>query len=85
MSTNTYAYAYDPIGNRRTATNNAEVLTYHSNPLNQYTNIANGVTNLPTYDADGNMLTHNGWTYTWNGENGLINASNQTNQPRKST
>jgi len=31
---------------------------------------------LPTYDADGNMLTWNGWTYTWNGENRLASATN---------
>ena len=30
--------------------------------------------NQPTYDADGNMLTCNGWTFTWNGENRLIAA-----------
>jgi hypothetical protein len=34
MGTNTYGYAYDPIGNRRAATNNAEILTYLSNELN---------------------------------------------------
>jgi RHS repeat-associated protein len=78
MGTNQYGYAYDPIGNRRVATNNAEVLTYLSNALNQYTNISDGVTNTPTYDLDGNMLTHGGWTYAWDGENRLTMASNGT-------
>jgi hypothetical protein len=43
MGTNRYGYVYDPIGNRLVATNNAEVLTYMANALNQYTNIADGV------------------------------------------
>ena len=36
MGTNQYGYAYDPIGNRQTASNNAEVLTYLANALNHY-------------------------------------------------
>ena len=38
-----------------------------------YTQIASQV---PTYDADGNMTSYNGWTYTWNGENRLVAAEN---------
>jgi RHS repeat-associated protein len=79
MGTNRYSYAYDPIGNRLTATNNAEGWTYLSNPLNQYTNIADGVSVEPEYDADGNMTaTGDGWRYVWNGENRMILASNAT-------
>jgi RHS repeat-associated protein len=85
MDTNSFGYAYDPIGNRTAATNacpvgggNAETLTYLSNELNQYTNVADGVTNSPTYDDDGNMLTYGGWTFGWDGENRLISASNGT-------
>ncbi|MPM59528.1 hypothetical protein SDC9_106372 [bioreactor metagenome] len=29
---------------------------------------------VPTYDADGNMLTYGDWSYTYNGENRLIAA-----------
>ena len=39
--------------------------------LNQYT-VVNS--NQPTYDDDGNMLTNGNWTYTWNGENRMIQA-----------
>ncbi|MEI6809845.1 MAG: RHS repeat-associated core domain-containing protein, partial [bacterium] len=74
MGTNNYGYQYDPIGNRITATNNAEVLTYLANALNQYTNIHDGVTSMPTYDLDGNMVTFGGWTFGWDGENRLILA-----------
>ena len=76
MGTNDYDYVYDPIGNRQSYTNNGEAWSYLANELNQYTNVADGVTNAPTYDDDGNMLTYGGWTYTWNGENRLVNASN---------
>jgi len=78
MGTNDYTYAYDQIGNRTSATNNNQLTTYSANALNQYTNIVNGSTNAPTYDADGNLLTYNGWTYSWNGENRLVQASNAT-------
>jgi RHS repeat-associated protein len=79
MGTNVFGYAYDPIGNRTLATNNTEVLTYLSNQLNQYTNVADGVTNTPTYDADGNLTNCNAWAFTWDGENRLIGvASNGT-------
>ncbi|HAS82554.1 MAG TPA: hypothetical protein DCS43_07765, partial [Verrucomicrobia bacterium] len=76
MGTNTYGYAYDPIGNREQASLNTVTNFYAANALNQYTNISNGAVIEPTYDADGNMLTFNGWTFTWNGENRLITASN---------
>ena len=78
MGTNNYGYEYDPIGNRLSASNNAEALSYAANALNQYTNIADGVTLTPTYDLDGNMVTYGDWTFAWDGENRLIGASNGT-------
>jgi len=39
ISTGTYTYAYDPIGNRTAATNNGEAWQYQANALNQYTQI----------------------------------------------
>jgi rhs family protein-like protein len=65
------SWLYDQIGNRTSATENNVTTSYTSNLVNQYTQIAS---QLPTYDVDGNMLTYNGWTYTWNGENRLISA-----------
>lgn len=65
------SWFYDQIGNRTSATENNVTTSYISNLVNQYTQIAS---QLPTYDADGNMLTCNGWTFTWNGENRLIAA-----------
>jgi len=75
MGTNRYGYAFDPIGNRTVATNNSEVLTYAANELNQYTNISDGVTILPIYDLDGNLLTNGIWSFAWDGENRLIGVS----------
>jgi RHS repeat-associated protein len=77
MNTNSYGYIYDDIGNREWAQQNAATNLYLSNPLNQYTNIADGAILEPEYDADGNMTaTRDGWRYVWNGENRLILASN---------
>jgi RHS repeat-associated protein len=76
-----YGYNYDQIGNRITVTSSVDsvssVVNYQANQLNQYTNISYGQgSSLPSYDADGNMLTHGDWTYTWNGENRMTSASN---------
>jgi YD repeat-containing protein len=78
MVTNTYGYAFDPIGNRLVAANNATVLSYQANSLNQYTNILEGAApSAPLYDLDGSMtVTGDGWRYEWNGENRLVKASN---------
>ncbi|MPM29932.1 hypothetical protein SDC9_76474 [bioreactor metagenome] len=68
-----YGYNYDPIGNRNTANLTGTAWTYASNNLNQYTLLQFGsTTENPTYDFDGNMLTREGWTQSWNGENRMI-------------
>ena len=33
---------------------------------------------VPTYDLDGNLLSYDGWTYTWNGEDRLVSATRGT-------
>jgi len=63
------------IGNREWSKTNGTELTYLANQLNQYTQIANGVTNNLTYDLDGNLLTDGKWTNTWDGENRLIGVT----------
>ena len=68
-----YAYSFDPIGNRLTANLAGTSYNYTTNMLNQYT-VVNS--KQPTYDDDGNMLTNGGWTYTWNGENRMVQAVN---------
>ena len=79
MGTNQYNYAYDPIGNRRMATNNAEALSYVANSLNQYSQISNQTSLVtPAYDSDGNMTGYKDWTFVWDAENRLVLASNAT-------
>ncbi len=68
-------YAYDGIGNRTTASEDSAVVNYTANLLNQYTAVNE---DTPAYDADGNMLTNAGWTYTWNSENRLVKAEKGT-------
>ncbi len=72
MRTNTYAY--DPIGNRLSAVSDVGLVVSTNNYLSNI--VASGVSpESPTYAAADNMLTHGDWTFTWNGENRLINAT----------
>lgn len=74
-TTYNYAYSFDNIGNRLTANLAGTPWTYTANNLNQYSAFTiNQVAETPSYDDDGNMLTRDGWTQTWNGENRLIKA-----------
>ena len=79
MGTNAYSYAYDPIGNRRSASEVCGLLsnvsTYAANSLNQYTNIANAVTISPRYDSDGNLTNYGAFAYAWDAENRLVSVS----------
>jgi len=80
---NGMTYDYDGIGNRTEAEEDTVEKEYTSNLLNQYTSIETTsatppVTETPTYDADGNMLTNGPWTYTWNTESRLTSATNGT-------
>ena len=76
VSGQNYAYDYDTVGNRETATANAVETNYTANQLNQYTAIGSVI---PTYDVNGNQLTgYNGWTMEWNGENRLKAIYNAT-------
>ena len=72
--TNTFAYQYDPIGNRQLASANEVTNLYQANELNQYTNINQGAVE-PVYDLDGNMTQLGPWAYDWDGENRLISVS----------
>jgi YD repeat-containing protein len=58
---NTTTFGYDANGNR-TGTG------FAVNNLNQYTSFA---AFGATYDANGNLSTYNGWTYTYDAQNRL--------------
>jgi RHS repeat-associated protein len=78
MGTANFSWVFDNIGNRETQTTNGITWHYSPNQLNQYTEITNGGLHTLSYDLDGNLLEHAGWTYAWDGENRLISASNGT-------
>ncbi|WP_149888631.1 RHS repeat-associated core domain-containing protein [Akkermansia sp. BIOML-A6] len=62
-----FAYCYDNIGNRKTAREQEEEISYQSSPLNQYLKIAQGEQDFkPTYDADGNQTAIKTSTGIWN-------------------
>ena len=74
-----YAYDYDDIGNRTTATERGTNSVYSANCLNQYSAVDDFT---PQFDADGNQTlvkTSTGvWYVTYNGENRPILWSNDT-------
>ena len=57
-----YAYDYDNIGNRETATESDLTTNYTANELNQYTAVGDFT---PTFDADGNQTLVKSSTGTW--------------------
>ncbi|MBT9450582.1 RHS repeat-associated core domain-containing protein [Akkermansia glycaniphila] len=63
-----HAYAYDNIGNRITAQNNATATSYQTNLVNQYSDIATQgqATFTPAYDAAGNQTLIRTATGEWN-------------------
>lgn len=73
-----YAYSYDPIGNRISANEAGVPWTYTANNFNQYTAATEDNIQLTfTYDLDGSMTYRpvdaaTGWTQIWNGENRMV-------------
>ncbi|MCD8062491.1 MAG: hypothetical protein LUE13_09180 [Akkermansiaceae bacterium] len=62
-----FAYQYDNIGNRKTARELEEEISYGTNRLNQYTNIMKADASFdPLYDADGNQTRMKTSTGIWN-------------------
>ena len=61
-----FSYRYDNIGNRKTARELEEEVSYNANRLNQYTDITrNTEPFIPTYDADGNQTRIKTSTGIW--------------------
>jgi len=77
-----YSQAFDPIGNRLTASVNAAsasgfTTAYTPNNLNQYTSIAQqGQTaTQPAYDANGNLTSDGSQTYAFDDDNRLTKVT----------
>ncbi|MGI8821087.1 MAG: hypothetical protein ACR2ID_09510 [Chthoniobacterales bacterium] len=66
------SYVYDPVGNRTSVTEGSSSTVYVPNNLNQYTSV--GAESLP-YDGNGNLAGRAGWTYTYDAQNRLVDAS----------
>ena len=61
-----FCYQYDNIGNRKTARELEEEVSYDANGLNQYTEVTrNEEPFTPTYDADGNQTSIRTSTGIW--------------------
>ncbi|MDD5708074.1 MAG: RHS repeat-associated core domain-containing protein [Kiritimatiellae bacterium] len=74
----TFAYAYDPIGNRLSAAASATTNLYSANHLNQYTNILLQPTAYslqPLHDLNGNLTNDGFRAYTWDIENRLLSVT----------
>ena len=71
-------YTYDPMGNRQAYTEQGTTIAYTKNNANQYTSVvATGalpLTQSPTYDHNGNMLTNGVSNYTWDVDNQLTSV-----------
>jgi RHS repeat-associated protein len=72
-----YTYAYDDIGNHTASSANSVSTIYDANALNQYSEIS--VPSVPSvdnlsYDRDGNLLTNDVWSYTYDAENRMTSA-----------
>ncbi len=85
-TTYSYSYAYDPIGNRVTASEAGVPWTFTANSLNQYTSATENNTQLSfSYDLDGSMTYRpvdatSGWTQVWNGENRMVETYRGNNR-----
>jgi RHS repeat-associated protein len=69
----TVNYDWDSAGNRKTVTDNAVVTNYTTNKLNEYTKIDD---DKLAYNEKGDLKTYNGWTYKYDAQDRLINATN---------
>ncbi len=77
VSDSNYAYDYDNIGNRNTATESEITTSYTANELNQYSAVGDFT---PTFDADGNQTlvktTTGTWEVTYDAENRPVSFIN---------
>jgi RHS repeat-associated protein len=64
-------YNHDAAGNRTSVTDNGLTSTYQANALNQYATIGG---NSASYDANGNLVSLNGSTYTFDAQNRMTSV-----------
>ncbi len=72
----TFAYQYNGLGNRETATEGNKTTAYQTNALNQYTQTQISAdqrplaVTSPQYDLDGDLISDDKAAYTWNARGG---------------
>ena len=75
IGANSYGYAYDSIGNRQWFSANGVTNGYAANCLNQYSSVEQSTFNIqPSYDADGNLVQDDRFTYAYDVENRMLSA-----------
>ncbi len=77
MGTNSYEYAYAPIGNRIYTIENGVRTDYTASILNQYSSITSPLSPVPSclsYDSDGNLLTNGVFSFAWDAGNRMVAA-----------
>jgi len=67
------SYVYDENGNRISRSEGGVPTTYTSNALNEYSAVSNGA--ISHSDGRGNITQWTGWSYSYDAENRLVNAS----------
>jgi RHS repeat-associated protein len=76
LNGSSFAWAFDPIGNRVSESSNSVSHGYAANALNQYTSVTNGGTRTLLYDPDGNLTNDSVFGFSWDAENRLVGVSN---------
>lgn len=68
------SYQFDLLGNRIRTLENGVVTNYTSNNVNAYTAITGGLSFIPQYDDNGNMLNDDKHTYAYDYNNKLVSV-----------
>jgi RHS repeat-associated protein len=75
----TIDYSYDKLGNLVSKNNNGTTFTFTSNNLNQYTQVTSGSrSDVPSYSANGNLISYNQASYSYDSDSRLTKAGNVT-------
>ncbi len=75
-----FAYAYDAVGNRTAMTDTAGVITYTYDAANRLTEIQHPDASIETYtwDARGNLIGDGAFTYDYNAAGRMVRADSAT-------
>ena len=71
-------YEFDLLGNRVKTVENGVVTNYTSNNVNAYTSISGGMTFIPSYDGNGNMLNDDKHQYVYDYNNKLTSVGDKS-------